>query len=380
MLGRLKFVYQEAVRLNKMTNSNNEKALPENHANKSTFNSYLPEMEGNYSLFFNNNYPSRSRKFLKNILKAIAWPILKRQVFFNSAVKQFLYDLMQRMHDQSLKDKDISDKILQLESKLQELRTNKILESKLQELRTNKILLSHEESQKLSGLWFNDPVLVGYRDDGASYWLGTTERILEKSFILQSLSCFYESNDIKILDVGACESLLSYELASLNYSVTAIDIRPISLSHPNLKFVVSDICEPVFPKQSFDCIIALSTLEHIGLGWYGDKPIEGYDFQAVKQINLLLKNEGFFILTVPYGEKAITPVHRIYDCNSLQELLKDFEVIKSVYGIRLDNFNWTVTQVESEAACKQHNLENYLPGAVAMLVCKKKDLENLESI
>ena len=376
MLERLKFVYQETVRLNKMTNSNNEKALSENHATKSTFNSYLPEMEGNYSLFFNNNYPSRNRKFLKKILKAIAWPILKRQVFFNSAVKQFLYDLMQRMHDQSLKDQDISDKILQLESKLQETYTS----LQQREISNKKMLLSHEESLKLSGLWFNDPVWVGYQDDGKSYWLGTTERIVEKSFVLQTLSHFYESNDIKILDIGACESLLSYELASLNYSVTAIDIRPISLSHPNLKFVVSDICEPVFPKQSFDCIIALSTLEHIGLGWYGDKQIENHDFQAVKQINLLLKNDGLFILTVPYGKKALTPVHRIYDCDSLQELLKDFKIIKSVYGIRLDNFNWTVTQVESEAACKQHNVENYLPGAVAMLVCKKKDLENLESI
>ena len=78
MLERLKFVYQETVRLNKMTNSNNEKALSENHATKSTFNSYLPEMEGNYSLFFNNNYPSRNRKFLKKILKLfiLSWFLL----------------------------------------------------------------------------------------------------------------------------------------------------------------------------------------------------------------------------------------------------------------------------------------------------------------
>ncbi|MGH9899180.1 MAG: class I SAM-dependent methyltransferase, partial [Pyrinomonadaceae bacterium] len=180
-----------------------------------------------------------------------------------------------------------------------------------------------------------------------------------------------------VLDVGAAESMLAYEMASLGYSVTAIDIRPIALSHPNLKFVKCDICKPVFPAESFDCVIALSTLEHIGLGWYGDKAGDdsaggNSDCEAVKQISLLLKPEGRFILTVPYGQKAITPLHRVYDKEALEELLQPCKIEQAFYGVRLDDFTWITTKDETEAANKQHDQTSYLPGAVAMLVCSKK--------
>jgi cytochrome b involved in lipid metabolism len=91
----------------------------------------------------------------------------------------------------------------------------------------------------------------------------------------------------------------------------------------------------------------------------------------VKQINLLLKPGGSFILTVPYGKKALTPVHRIYDQESLQRLVQDFKVAKVVYGVRLDDFTLTLTDNQVEASLKGHNPDNYLPGAVAMLVCHK---------
>jgi 2-polyprenyl-3-methyl-5-hydroxy-6-metoxy-1,4-benzoquinol methylase len=233
----------------------------------------------------------------------------------------------------------------------------------------NKII-SVEESKISSGLWFNEPIIIHYREDRA-YWAGTNERIIEKNFILLSLARLYESSQIQILDVGSAESLLAYELASLNYNVTAIDIRPISLSHPNLKFIKSDICHPVLPTASFDCVIALSTLEHIGLGWYGDEVGAGLDRQAVEKIYSLIKPEGSFILTVPYGRRALTPVHRIYDRESLQNLVQDFRIVRAAYGIRLDDFTYHVTDNEAEASLKEHNPNNYLPGAVAMLVCKK---------
>uniref|UniRef100_UPI00286A04D8 class I SAM-dependent methyltransferase n=1 Tax=Chamaesiphon sp. OTE_8_metabat_110 TaxID=2964696 RepID=UPI00286A04D8 len=230
--------------------------------------------------------------------------------------------------------------------------------------------LSIEESRVASGLWFNEPINVSYHNDKA-HWAGTTERIVEKNFILLSLARLYESNQVKILDVGSAESLLAYELASLNYSVTAIDIRPISLSHPNLKFIKSDICHPVLPIASFDCVIALSTLEHIGLGWYGDEVGAGLDRQAVEKIHSLIKPGGSFIMTVPYGQRALTPVHRIYDRESLQSLVQDFRIVRAAYGIRLDDFTYSVTNDEAEASLKAHDPNNYLPGAVAMLVCEK---------
>ncbi|OUL33180.1 class I SAM-dependent methyltransferase [Nostoc sp. 106C] len=372
ILERIKNVYQES---NKFYHSENSQKEYIQIAHNSDFG----EIDGNYLLFFNEVYRNTIRKWLKNILKKVAWPILKRQVYFNSAIRNIIYKLVEQNHEYNIRDKELNEKFVQLEEKVEALSK---LELRLEEISAKlnsnnsleKQLASSEEAKKESGLWFNDPILVGYRENGEAHWVGTTERILEKTFVIHSIASLYDSKPINILDVGASESLLSYELASFNYSVTAIDIRPIGLFHPNLKFVKSDICQPVLPPASFDCVVALSTIEHIGLGWYGDKIKENYDLEAIKQIYALLKPEGHFILTVPYGKEALTPVHRIYNKESVQRLVQDFEIIKIAYGVRKDNFTLVITDNELEASRKEHNPNNYLPGAVAMLVCKKNIL------
>jgi SAM-dependent methyltransferase len=367
ILEQMKAVYQQSVRF--QNNGQKMKINSEESQSLNDNDSHFIEINGNYLLFFNDIYTSNLGKFLKNILKKLLWPILKRQTYFNSAIRQLLHKLVQKSYEDLVKSREVNEKITQLELKFEELSTK---------IQTDSIHINNftsAESAKIkSGLWFNEPIIIDYSGEGEAYWAVTNERILEKTFVIHSLARFCDSKNIEILDVGAAESLLSYELASFNYSVTAIDIRPIALSHPNLKFVKSDICKPVFSSDSFDCVIALSTLEHIGLGWYGDEKGNSYDMEAVKQINLLLKPAGIFILTVPYGRKAVTPVHRIYDQESLQKLTQDFRVMQVSYGVRKDNFTWTITENELEASVKEHNPDNYLPGAVAMLVCKKNIL------
>jgi 2-polyprenyl-3-methyl-5-hydroxy-6-metoxy-1,4-benzoquinol methylase len=406
VLNRIIDVYNESLRV---ITSISEKEGNNRSANTNPLpnHSYLhPEIEGNYLLFFNNTYTTFVRKWLKKILKKIAWPALKRQVFFNATVKQILYGVVQENHVLAFKQSENNDRFNSIEQKIEQFSkfevrieqlaqieqqllekisivTDKIepisqieheIEQILAKLEVDQSLTSKafsaDESKLAGGLWFNDPIIVSYRGNEAC-WAGTNERILEKNFILLSLARLYESSQIEILDVGSAESLLAYELASLNYTVTAIDIRPMTLSHPNLKFIKCDICQPVLSTASFDCVIALSTIEHIGLGWYGDEIGESLDHKAVQQIYSLIKPGGSFILTVPYGKGAVTPVHRIYDRDSLQKLIQNFSIVTAVYGIRLDDFTYNITENEAEASLKQHNPSNYLPGAVAMIVCKK---------
>lgn len=397
ILERINNVYQESVIFyHPAENEQNEQNQAINILNQLIHHNYVTEIDGNYLLFFNEIYKNTIRKWLKNILKKITWPILKRQVYYNSAVRQVLYNLIQKSDESFTRDRELNNKFSQFEQKVEQLfqleqRIDQLpqikqkveqlsqLEQKVEqistELQADKSVInqasSNEESKIASGLWFNEPIIVGYQENSKAYWAGTNERIFEKTFVLQSLARLYESSSITVLDVGAAESLLSYELATLNYSVTAIDIRPIALFHPNLKFVKTDICKPVLPPASFDCVIALSTLEHIGLGWYGDETGESYDVKAVQEISLLLKPEGSFLLTVPYGKKALTPVHRIYNQKSLQKLIQDFKIVQISYGVRKDDFTWIITENELEASEKEHNPNNYLPGAVALLVCKK---------
>lgn len=403
---RILNVYKETSK--ELNNSKNEVEKIEASEKKPalSLSSAVPEIDGNYLLYFNEIYTTTIRKSLKKILKKLTWSILKRQVYFNSAVRKIIYELVQKDYEHSIQEQNISEKIANIQQRLETLDTieQKIgeipqLQQKIETLDTieqktgeipqiqqkienlaiqvkdkNSLVNKFnntEEAKINSGLWFNEPIIVGYRENSEAYWAGTNERIFEKAFVLQSLARLYDSTRVKVLDVGCAESLLSYQLASLNYSVTAIDIRSIALSHPNLTFVKTNICNPSLPRSSFDCVIALSTLEHIGLGWYGDESGENFDVEAVKQIHSLLKPEGSFILTVPYGKKALTPVHRIYDKASLEKLIENFQVTQILYGIRKDDFTWITVEDELKASAKEHDPENYLPGAVAMMICKK---------
>jgi 2-polyprenyl-3-methyl-5-hydroxy-6-metoxy-1,4-benzoquinol methylase len=219
------------------------------------------------------------------------------------------------------------------------------------------------------GLWFNEPIMLQYDDKGNPSWGGTHERIIERAWIFRHLHTFPPGT--RVLDLGCAESILSIELASSGFRVTGVDARPYPLKHPNFVFVQGDICHYQLEHERFQAIVALSTIEHIGLGFYGDPRNNSTDQLAMDEIYRLLKPDGRLLMTVPYGQHAVTPQHRIYDADSLRTLLRRFKVEKIDYGIRVDEKTWVSPSAEKDAALQKHDPATYLPSAVAMILCAK---------
>ncbi|MDZ8064073.1 MAG: hypothetical protein RMY64_00315, partial [Nostoc sp. DedQUE08] len=120
ILERISDVYQQSVRFYRPAGNEEEessKTLPHQLLN----NSYVTEIDGNYLLFFNDIYTNTIRKWLKNILKKISWPIFKRQVYYNSAVRRVLYNLIQKTDQYSTRDKEVNNKLSQFEQKIDQL-------------------------------------------------------------------------------------------------------------------------------------------------------------------------------------------------------------------------------------------------------------------
>jgi hypothetical protein len=69
--------------------------------------------------------------------------------------------------------------------------------------------------------------------------------------------------------VGCSNSFLSHELIAHDLHVYGVDIRPYLQKHPSLFFIRADIVNMPF-RNNFDLVIAVSTIEHIGLGAYND--------------------------------------------------------------------------------------------------------------
>ena len=107
-----------------------------------------------------------------------------------------------------------------------------------------------------------------------------------------------------ILDVGATDSLLMFEILKRGYMPIGIDLRPYHVTLPkNSCFYRGDITTPnlkeFFKKYPIYMAVALSTIEHIGLPCYGGPIISNGDRLAIENIHSILDDNGLFIITIP---------------------------------------------------------------------------------
>ena len=138
-----------------------------------------------------------------------------------------------------------------------------------------------------------------------------------------------------VLDVGCCDSKLSIELASLGYQVYGIDINDYQLEHPNFHFLKEDIAYTSLPDNFFDVALAISTIEHVGLGYYGDPKYADGDKKALREIRRVLKPGGRLLMSFRYAkEYRVQSGDRIYNKASLKDLLIGFKVEKAEYFIQ----------------------------------------------
>ena len=68
------------------------------------------------------------------------------------------------------------------------------------------------------------------------------------------------------LDRGFQVLQTAYPEARRVLDYDALDLRPFEPTHSGVQFFKGDLRD--FPESGFDCVIALSTVEHVGLGAY----------------------------------------------------------------------------------------------------------------
>jgi len=142
----------------------------------------------------------------------------------------------------------------------------------------------------------------------------------EWDFILSWLKPLREwQKPVTILDVGSTESLLIYELAHRGYTMTGLDQRPYQEAL-SFKFYIHDIVEHTL-NETFDYIVAISTIEHIGLGAYGDKTNLKGDSWAMVNLRHMLKPDGYLIITVP-NKHLGTYTGRGYSYQDFEKLIE----------------------------------------------------------
>lgn len=299
---------------------------------------------------------SGSRRFLRTVGRALLWPLRR---FFDPRFKGIAHQI-------NVKHADVVSEIGALRHESRQRHAESIdLARALAELvreadrfrhamRTGSIDDVDEEVARLlnyagthrgfaaqRGLWFNPPLALRY-DAGDVVLEETIERVVEVPYVFRALGQL--ESGASILDVGAAESLLSISLASLGYNVTALDPRPYPFDHPALQTVVASI-QDWDHEGDFAAVICLSTIEHIGLGAYGEDPAdEGSDRAALKRMLELTEPGGLLVLTAPVGKADVNEFQRTYDQAGLEALLEGWRIEDLTIARRQDRKTWVVAE------------------------------------
>jgi len=123
-----------------------------------------------------------------------------------------------------------------------------------------------------------------------------------------------KQNPRRHLDVGSRIDGFIAHLACIR-KVEVLDIRPLATHIDNIEFIQWDITNSRPELHSIaDCVSCLHTLEHIGLGRYGDKLNPDGWKQALHALVELLADRGNLWLSVPIGIQRVEfNAQRIFD-------------------------------------------------------------------
>ena len=129
----------------------------------------------------------------------------------------------------------------------------------------------------------------------------------------------------KVLEIGCDESdwLERAWTAWPDVAFSGIDTRPDKGQRP-YRFARNAIDPSLFPPATFDAIVSLSAMEHMGLGHYGDPVDPDGDITVARNAWTWLKPGGWCYFDVPYdptGYRIQGTKCRIYDDETLRARL-----------------------------------------------------------
>ena len=155
-----------------------------------------------------------------------------------------------------------------------------------------------------------------------------SERIVEVPYVIGTILRDLLAG-ARILDFGASESTVSLSLASMGYRVTALDSRGYPFEHPNLTVIRTLVEEWDGSQEPFDRIVAISAIEHVGVGYYDSAETTRVDDRRLVELfgNWLVPG-GSLVMTVPYGRWAVDDLQRTYDDAHLDALLVGWVVTR----------------------------------------------------
>jgi len=138
----------------------------------------------------------------------------------------------------------------------------------------------------------------------------------------------------KHIDIASSHQLSGY--ISKLIPTTFIDMRPVSVKLKNLTIKKGNLLKLPYRKNSVHSLSCLHSIEHVGLGRYGDSIDPKGTKKACHELSRILAVGGKLYISLPIGKDRICfNAHRVH---SLKTVLKYFEKLKLIsYSIITDD-------------------------------------------
>ncbi len=158
----------------------------------------------------------------------------------------------------------------------------------------------------------------------------------------------FQKNPIRHIDIGSRIDGFVTHVASFR-KIDVFDIRTLKNDILNVNFIQADLMQP--QKELIECTDSLSclhTIEHFGLGRYGDQiDLDGH-IKGLDNMYKILKKGGLFYFSTQIGHNTIAfNAHRIFSISYLLNLFQEkYEIISFSFIDDKDKFHTDVTLSE----------------------------------
>ena len=182
-------------------------------------------------------------------------------------------------------------------------------------LRIKSLIIFFKDLSKYTKLKTNEQIPFGTGDIFPRIYDKTTTTKLDPVYYLQGVWCSRKVFDHKPkshVDIGSQAQMVG--IISQFVPTTMVDIRPLSVSLPELKFIKGDITNLPFKDDSLESLSSICVIEHIGLGRYGDELDQFGTEKAISELKRVIAKNGRLYITVPVDKanKVYFNAHRAF--------------------------------------------------------------------
>ncbi|MBC7981512.1 DUF268 domain-containing protein [Candidatus Parcubacteria bacterium] len=168
---------------------------------------------------------------------------------------------------------------------------------------------------------FENIGIFPFRDDRTSNTAFDTHYIYHPAWAARVLS---KLKPTKHVDISSTLHFCS--IVSAFVPVEFYDYRPALLQLSQLHSQSADLTKLLFKDDELESVSCMHTVEHIGLGRYGDPLDPLGDVKAMKELQRVVKKGGSLLFVTPVGRPKIAfNGHRIY---SFEMIIESFDTLE----------------------------------------------------